>query len=90
MFLLKTVKRIRSIWVTELTSHRGVTTTAPSQRTPATPAGTLTVPPPNNAGTTQRKVSANGRRLLAVSVMKLCFIILYIINTLLKIVTNVR
>jgi len=72
MSRLKTVVRIHLILVTEPTSRRGETTTAPWQRTPATKAGTLTVPPPNNAGTTQRTVSANGRRLLAVLVFSLC------------------
>ena len=64
------------LWVTELTSHRGVTTTAPWQRTPATPGGTLTGMPPNNAGTIQRTVSANGRRLRDVLVMLMCFVML--------------
>jgi len=56
------------IWVTEPTSPRGATTTAPWQRTPATLAGTLTAMQPNNAGTSQRTVSASGRLLLAVLV----------------------
>ena len=59
------------IWVTEPTSPRGETTTAPWQRTPATPAGTLTVPPPNNAGTTQHTVSASGRILQGVLVFSI-------------------
>jgi len=59
------------IWVTEPTSPRGETTTAPWQRTPATPAGTLTVPLPNNAGTTQHTVSASGRILPGVLVFSI-------------------
>jgi len=61
----------------EPTSLRGATTTAPWQRTPATLAGTLTVPPPNNAGTIQRTVSASGRRLPAVMV-KTKYLILFL------------
>jgi len=74
MFHRQTVVRIRLLWVTEPTFARGVTTIAPWQHIPATLVGTSTVPPPNNAGTTQRTVSASGRRLLAATVKEICLI----------------
>jgi len=74
LFWIQTVVQIRLIWVTEPTSHRGATTIAPWQRIHVIPVGTLTVPPPQNAGTTQRTVSASGRRLPAATVIKILYV----------------